>query len=96
MAALLEVTNLAKSFGSLRAVDSASFVVEDHSITALIGPNGSGKTTLFNMITGYLPPDGGRVSFGGRDITGSGSPALYRRGLTRTFQQARVTRSTRD
>ena len=90
MAALLEVTNLAKSFGSLRAVDSASFVVEDHSITALIGPNGSGKTTLFNMITGYLPPDGGRVRFDGRDITGSGSAALYRSGLTRTFQQARV------
>jgi ABC-type branched-subunit amino acid transport system ATPase component len=90
MAALLEVSDLQKSFGSLRAVDSASLVVEDHSITALIGPNGSGKTTLFNMITGYLPPDGGRVRFDGRDITGSGSAALYRSGLTRTFQQARV------
>ncbi len=90
MAALLEVSNLSKSFGTLHAVDSASFAVEEHSITALIGPNGSGKTTLFNMITGYLPPDDGRVRFEGRDITGSSSGALYRRGLTRTFQQARV------
>jgi ABC-type branched-subunit amino acid transport system ATPase component len=90
MTALLEVDNLVKSFGELRAVDSASFTVEDHTITALIGPNGSGKTTLFNMITGYLPTDGGRVRFGGRDITGASSGTLYRRGLSRTFQQARV------
>jgi branched-chain amino acid transport system ATP-binding protein len=90
MAALLEVDHLEKSFGELRAVDSASFAVEEHTITALIGPNGSGKTTLFNLITGYLPPDGGRVRFDGRDITGASSGSLYRRGLTRTFQQARV------
>ena len=90
MAALLEVDHVAKSFGELRAVDSASFTVEDHSITALIGPNGSGKTTVFNMITGYLSPDAGRVRFDGRDITGASSGTLYRRGLTRTFQQARV------
>jgi ABC-type branched-subunit amino acid transport system ATPase component len=90
MAALLEVDHVAKSFGELRAVDSASFTVEDHSITALIGPNGSGKTTVFNMITGYLSPAAGRVRFDGRDITGASSGTLYRRGLTRTFQQARV------
>jgi ABC-type branched-subunit amino acid transport system ATPase component len=90
MTVLLEVDHLVKSFGELRAVDSASCTVEDHTITALIGPNGSGKTTLFNMITGYLPTDGGRVRFGGRDITGATSGTLYRRGLTRTFQQARV------
>lgn len=90
MTALLEVDHLVKSFGELRAVDAASFSVEDHTITALIGPNGSGKTTLFNMITGYLPPDSGRVRFDGRDITGGDSGTLYRRGLTRTFQQARV------
>jgi ABC-type branched-subunit amino acid transport system ATPase component len=90
MTALLEVENLTKSFGPLRAVDGASLVVEEHAITALIGPNGSGKTTLFNMITGYLPPDSGRVRFAGRDITGADSGRLYRDGLTRTFQQARV------
>ena len=90
MSTLLEVDHLAKSFGDLKAVDSASFTVEEHTVTALIGPNGSGKTTLFNLITGYLPPDGGRVRFAGRDITGASSGTLYRRGLTRTFQQARV------
>jgi ABC-type branched-subunit amino acid transport system ATPase component len=90
MAALLEVEGLTKSFGLLRAVDTASFAVEDHTITALIGPNGSGKTTLFNMITGYLRPDDGRVGFAGRDITGVGSGPLCRSGLARTFQQARV------
>src|SRR5215471_16068161 len=90
MAALLEVENLTRSFGQLKAVDSASLVVEGGTITALIGPNGSGKTTLFNMITGYLQADEGRVRFDGRDVTGASSQALYRRGLTRTFQQARV------
>ena len=90
MSVLLEVEELTKTFGELRAVDGASFTVEEHSITALIGPNGSGKTTLFNLITGYLSPDQGRVRFAGGDITGAGSGSLYRRGLTRTFQQARV------
>ncbi|MDQ1731231.1 MAG: branched-chain amino acid transport system ATP-binding protein [Pseudonocardiales bacterium] len=90
MAALLEVEGLIKSFGSVRAVNQASFTVQHNSITALIGPNGSGKTTLFNLITGYLPPDQGRVRFAGRDITGVDAGRLYRRGLSRTFQQARV------
>jgi neutral amino acid transport system ATP-binding protein len=90
MSALLEVEGLTKSFGSLQAVDSATFSVGDGTITALIGPNGSGKTTLFNMITGYLPADSGRVRFDRRDVTGADSGSLYRRGLTRTFQQARV------
>jgi ABC-type branched-subunit amino acid transport system ATPase component len=61
-----------------------------NTITALIGPNGSGKTTLFNLITGYLRPDRGRVQFAGRDVTGMDAGSLYRRGLSRTFQQARV------
>lgn len=90
MSALLEVEKLAKSFGSVRAVDAASLSVAPKTVTALIGPNGSGKTTLFNLITGYLPPDGGRVSFRSCDITGSDPGTLYRRGLSRTFQQARI------
>ncbi len=90
MTALLQVDNLVKTFGTVRAVDSASLTVDRHSITALIGPNGSGKTTLFNLITGYLTPDKGTVHFDGRDITGTDAGRLYRRGLSRTFQQARV------
>jgi ABC-type branched-subunit amino acid transport system ATPase component len=81
---------MTKVFGGVRAVDGCSFTVEPHTVTALIGPNGSGKTTLFNMVTGYLRPDSGRVRFAGQDVTGVDAGTLYRRGLSRTFQQARV------
>ncbi len=77
-------------FGGIRAVDGCSLEVADGSITGLIGPNGSGKTTLFNIITGYLRADSGRVQFAGRDVTGHDPGRLYRGGLSRTFQQARV------
>lgn len=90
MSALLEVTSARKVFGGVRAVDDCSLRVEEGSVTALIGPNGSGKTTLFNLITGYLKADGGQFRFRGRDVTGSDPGSLYRHGLTRTFQQARV------
>jgi ABC-type branched-subunit amino acid transport system ATPase component len=90
MAALLEVAGLAKHFGAVRAVDDATLQVEEGTVTALIGPNGSGKTTLFNLVTGYVRPDAGRVRFAGRDVTGRNSGRLYAAGLTRTFQQARV------
>jgi ABC-type branched-subunit amino acid transport system ATPase component len=90
VSALLQVDEVSKSFGPLAAVQRASLTVEAGSITALIGPNGSGKTTLFNLITGYLPLDSGRVRFDGADVTGATPSALYRRGLSRTFQQARV------
>jgi branched-chain amino acid transport system ATP-binding protein len=90
MAALLELHNITKTFGTVRAVNSASLTVEPHTITALIGPNGSGKTTLFNLVTGYLKPDSGKANFRGRDISGTDAGTLYRRGLSRTFQQARI------
>jgi ABC-type branched-subunit amino acid transport system ATPase component len=90
MAALLELHNITKTFGTVQAVNSASLAVEPHTITALIGPNGSGKTTLFNLVTGYLKPDSGRANFRGRDVTGTDAGTLYRRGLSRTFQQARI------
>ncbi len=88
--ALLAVGGAAKTFGRLKAVDGASLEVAEGSVTALIGPNGSGKTTLFNLITGYLRPDAGRITFAGHDVTGMDPGRLYRRGLSRTFQQARV------
>jgi neutral amino acid transport system ATP-binding protein len=90
VSALLEVNGLTKRFGGVAAVDGCSLAVEEGTITALIGPNGSGKTTAFNMITGYLPPDSGEVVFAGRPVRRPDPAALYRRGLTRTFQQARV------
>ncbi|HEY3713214.1 MAG TPA: ABC transporter ATP-binding protein [Jatrophihabitantaceae bacterium] len=90
MSALLEVANLSRSFGAVKAVQDASLTVESNSISALIGPNGSGKTTMFNLITGYLPAESGKVRFDGHDVTGAKPAVLYRRGLSRTFQQARV------
>src|SRR5262249_54713406 len=87
---LLRVDALTKAFGGVRAVDGCSFEVAEGTITALIGPNGSGKTTVFNLVTGYLRPDAGRGAFAGHDVTRHHTGALYRHGLSRTFQQARV------
>jgi neutral amino acid transport system ATP-binding protein len=81
---------LTKRFGGVTAVDECTFAVPSGSISALIGPNGSGKTTVFNMVTGYLRADAGVVSFDGRRLGRPDPTDLYRRGLTRTFQQARV------
>jgi ABC-type branched-subunit amino acid transport system ATPase component len=90
MTALLEVEAMTKRFGGVTAVDDCSITVGEGTVTALIGPNGSGKTTLFNMITGYLPADAGAVAFAGRRFGRPNPTTLYRAGLTRTFQQARV------
>jgi ABC-type branched-subunit amino acid transport system ATPase component len=90
MTTLLRIEGATKVFGGVRAVNDCSFSVAEGSVTGLIGPNGSGKTTLFNLVTGYLPADGGRFEFAGKDVTGADPGRLYRQGLTRTFQQARV------
>src|SRR5205823_4869589 len=90
MTDLLAVTGLTKTFGGVRAVDDCSLVVRNATITGLIGPNGSGKTTVFNIVTGHLRADAGRVEFAGRNVTGYDTGRLYRHGLSRTFQQARV------
>ena len=90
MSALLEIEGLQKRFGGVRAVDDCSFAVEQGTITGLIGPNGSGKTTVFNLVTGYLTADGGHVRFGGSTVRRPDPTRLARRGLIRTFQQARV------
>jgi ABC-type branched-subunit amino acid transport system ATPase component len=87
---LLSVDHFTKRFGGVTAVNDCSFSVEKGSITALIGPNGSGKTTLFNMITGYLAADSGSITFNGETITRPRPADLYRKGLSRTFQQARI------
>ena len=90
MTALLEVDRLSKHFGGVRAVDGCTFSVEEGTITGLIGPNGSGKTTAFNLITGYLKSESGAVRFDGHSVKNPDPARLYRRGLSRTFQQARV------
>jgi branched-chain amino acid transport system ATP-binding protein len=84
--ALLEVHNLVKAFGGLKANDDVSFAVEPGELLGLIGPNGAGKTTLFNCIAGMFPPTSGRIVFTGEDVTALGSHEVARRGLARTFQ----------
>jgi ABC-type branched-subunit amino acid transport system ATPase component len=88
--ALLAIEGLTKQFGGVSAVDHCSFEVQAGTITALIGPNGSGKTTAFNMITGYLKADSGTIRFRDQTIARPRPADLYRRGLSRTFQQARI------
>ena len=83
---LLVATNLTKRFGGLIAVNSVDLVVKENSFTLLIGPNGSGKTTFLNVCTGVLKPDGGKVYFEGKDITGLPPNKIYDYGLIRTFQ----------
>jgi branched-chain amino acid transport system ATP-binding protein len=88
--ALLEVRGLVKRFLGVTAVDRVDLTVERGELVRLIGPNGSGKTTLFNCVTGFLPADGGRVTFKGRDVTGAAPHRIARLGLARTFQQVSV------
>ncbi|MGE5311289.1 MAG: ABC transporter ATP-binding protein [Nitrospirota bacterium] len=83
---MLEIRNLSKSFGGLKAIDDCSFVVRKGSITGLIGPNGAGKTTLFNVLTGFHKPDNGEILFNGRRIDGLPPYEVFRRGICRTFQ----------
>ena len=83
---MLEVRDLTKVFGGLRAVDGASLDVVEGSIVALIGPNGAGKTTLFAAIAGFVRPEGGSVRFRKEDITGLAPHLICGRGMVRTFQ----------
>src|SRR3989475_10286808 len=87
---LLEISNLSKRFGGVVAVDSCSLSVPAGSITGLIGPNGSGKTTVFNLVTGFMPPDGGDVRFKSRSISGLGPDRIYGLGIGRTFPLGRI------
>jgi len=83
---VLRVDSLSRRFGGLTAVDAVSLRVEPGEIVGLIGSNGAGKTTLVNLVTGHLRPTAGRVTFGGRDVTGSPPHVLAKAGLLRTFQ----------
>ena len=84
--AILDIRNLSKSFGGLKATDDVSLDLRPGEIHALIGPNGAGKTTLIHQICGTLKPGGGSIRFLGQEILGLGVSARARLGLGRTFQ----------
>lgn len=84
--AILDIRNISKSFGALKASDDVSLDLKPGEIHALIGPNGAGKSTLIQQIAGGLRPDQGTVWFGGQDVTGLSTDARARLGLGRTFQ----------
>jgi branched-chain amino acid transport system ATP-binding protein len=87
---LLTIDGVTRTFGALSALAGVSFALEAHERRAVIGPNGAGKTTLFNVITGQLPPSGGRIVFDGRPIAGLPPHAVARRGVSRSFQRTNL------
>lgn len=86
---ILQVRDLTKDFGGVRAVERVSFELKQGESLGIIGPNGSGKTTLVNLITGFVKPDSGEVRFKGNLITGMAPYSVARMGVARTFQMAR-------
>ncbi|MGB9803425.1 ABC transporter ATP-binding protein [Desulfofundulus sp.] len=87
---VLEISNLSKAFGGLKAVNNFSLTLNEGEIVGLIGPNGAGKTTIFNLITGLYKPTAGTISFCGEDITGLPPFKISQRGIARTFQNIRL------
>ena len=88
--AILDISNVSKSFGGVKANVDISLSVEQGSIVGLIGPNGSGKTTLFNSIVGTYPIDQGSIKFNGAEVSELPVPVVAKLGLLRTFQQTRI------
>jgi len=86
---IFEVKGLSKSFGGLQAVANVDFTLAQEEILGIIGPNGAGKTTLLNLITGFLKPDSGSITFENRDLTSANSEEVARRGVVRTFQHVK-------
>jgi len=89
----LQIEGLYKHFGGLKAVDNVSLDLPKGRITALIGPNGAGKTTIFNLITGFLSVDSGRIHLRGREITNQPPHRINHLGLARSFQEVRIFRN---
>jgi branched-chain amino acid transport system ATP-binding protein len=86
MSAVLVCDGLHKSFGAVSAAADVNLSFERESVTSLIGANGAGKTTFLNMVTGYLRPDAGRISFGGQELVGLDPRRITRLGVSRSFQ----------
>jgi branched-chain amino acid transport system ATP-binding protein len=87
---ILDVSQVAKSFGGLQVLCDVSFTVEEGEILGLIGPNGAGKSTMFNIITGVYRPNQGRVRYKGEDIVGLKPHRIARKGIARTFQLVQI------
>ena len=89
---MLKVENITKTFGSLAVLKNLSLQVGEHEILGLIGPNGAGKTTIFNIVSGFLTPEGGKAVFEGKEITGGSPHLIANLGISRTFQNLRLIR----
>ncbi len=87
---MLKVRNVHKSFGELRVLEGVDLEIERSQRVGIIGPNGAGKTTLFNIISGFMKPDKGRITFRNRDISGMRPSQLAKMGIIRTFQIVKV------
>lgn len=88
--AILKVQNLVKEFDGIKAADDLSFEIGKNFIIALVGPNGSGKTTVFNLVTGFLKPNRGKIFFDGKEITSFSPYKISQLGIGRTFQNIRL------
>lgn len=86
MEPILILNKVDKAFGGLHVTDDVSFTVQRGELSAIIGPNGAGKTTLFNLVTGYLRPETGSISFKGEEILGLRTQEIVARGIGRSFQ----------
>ena len=87
---IFETQHLTKKFGGLTATSDVSFQIEEGELVSIIGPNGAGKTTLFNLLTGHIKPDAGKVYFQGREITGLPPHTISRMGIGRSFQRLNI------
>lgn len=88
--ALLEIANITKTFGGLKAISDVTFSLEKGRIVSIIGPNGAGKTTFFNALTGIYLPDCGTIKFNGKSLVGLRTDQIAARGIARTFQNIRL------
>lgn len=89
---LLNIKNLNKNFDGVTALRNFSFEMNEDEILGLIGPNGAGKTTFFNVLSGFIKPESGKMEFESEDITNSGSHKIVSKGISRTFQDLRLIR----
>ena len=89
---MLKVSNLNKNFDGVVALKNFSFEMNENEILGLIGPNGAGKTTFFNVLSGFIKPESGKIEFSGKDISKLTSHKIVSKGISRTFQDLRLIR----